>query len=77
MWLSGDRNLLTNNVAVGPGLVVINTAITNNPVTWSGQMHRQQGNICLSDGSVQQVNSAGLQQLMQKSGTNTIRLAIP
>ena len=74
MLLSGDRNLITNGVPIIPGLVVTKTGDT---VEWSGTMHKFQGNVGLADGSVQQVSSAGLQRLLQRSGTNVIRLAIP
>lgn len=74
MPLAGDRNLTTNNVPVGPGLLVLNAT---NSVGWSEKIHEYAGNVGLADGSVQQVTSSGLQQLAQRSGTNTIRLAIP
>jgi type II secretory pathway pseudopilin PulG len=74
MPISGDRNLMTNGKAGGPGLVVIGT---NDVLTWSTAIHNSAGNVGLSDGSVQQESSAGLQQLFQRSGTNVNRLAIP
>ncbi len=74
MPLGGDRNLITNAVGAGPVLAVIST---NDVLTWSTAIHRSAGNVLLSDGSVQQVSSAGLQQLFQHSGTNVNRLAIP
>ncbi len=72
--LSGDRNLMTNGVAVGTGLVVI---ASNQPVTWSKQMHNLTGNIGLADGSVQQVNSKTLKSLLANTGLATNRLALP
>lgn len=74
MPLAGDRNLVTNGVAVPPGLLVMPST---NPVDFSAAMHKFSGNVGLSDGSVQQVSSAGLQTLLQRSGTNTIRLIVP
>jgi type II secretory pathway pseudopilin PulG len=74
MWLAGDRNLVTNSVPVVPGLVVIKAGVT---VEWSRIMHSDVGNIALSDGSVQQISSAGWRQLFQRSGTNVIRLVMP
>ena len=74
MPLAGDRNLVTNGVQVSPGLLVMPST---NPVGFSSTMHKFQGNVGLSDGSVQQVSSQGLQKLMQNSGTNTIRLIVP
>jgi len=72
--LSGDRNLMTNGVAVGTGLVVI---ASNQPVTWSKQMHNLAGNIGLADGSVQQVNSKTLKSLLANTALRTNRLALP
>ncbi len=72
--LSGDRNLMTNGVAVGPGLVAITS---NQPVAWSKQMHNLCGNIGLADGSVQQTSSASLASLFQQTHTNVTRLAVP
>jgi hypothetical protein len=74
MPLSGDRNLIANGVVAGPGLAVIGT---NDVVSYSKAIHNICGNVLLSDGSVQQVDSAGLQKLFQQSGTNLNRLAIP
>jgi competence protein ComGC len=73
MILSGDRNLTTNGVPLSPGLFTLNT---NDVFGWTKAMHNQHGNIGLSDGSVQQYSSAGLQQyLLDNPRTN--RLAIP
>ena len=74
MFLSGDRNLVTNGVAVKPGLAVI---ATNYSLGWSQKMHHLAGNIGLADGSVQQANNQSLQTLLQNAGTNVIRLAVP
>ncbi len=42
-------------------------------------MHVNQGNVGLSDGSVQQLSNAGLTEALKKSGaaTNTWRIALP
>lgn len=74
MLLAGDRNLIVDSVAVGPGLL---TLTSTNRVGWSGTMHKGCGNIGLADGSVQQVTSSGLQGLLANSGTNVNRLAVP
>jgi len=67
LWLSGDRNLATNTVALKPGLF---TLPTNRVMSWTAQIHKHKGNIALSDGSVQQFNDARLQQ----SATNVMRI---
>ncbi len=74
MFLTGDRNLVTNGVPVVPGLLVITAKDT---VTWSDKMHRDAGNVGLADGSVQQTSNASFPPLILNSGTNVIRLAIP
>ena len=74
MFLAGDRNLVTNGIPVVPGLVVITSTDT---VTWSDKMHHGAGNVGLADGSVQQTSELSLRPLIQYSGTNVIRLAMP
>jgi prepilin-type processing-associated H-X9-DG protein len=74
MWLTGDRNLVTNGVPVVPGLVVLGQG---NKVGWSQTMHKGAGNIGLADGSVQQASDGSLPGLLQKTGTNVNRLAVP
>ena len=64
-WLSKD---------VVAGLVLI---ATKDAVSWSDKMHKLSGNFGLADGSVQQCDSAGLQQYFQKLGPITNRLAVP
>ena len=72
--LAGDRNLTLNDTPVNPGLV----SFTPGSVAgWTKQIHNKQGNIVLSDGSVQQWNSARLDEAMKHTGMATNRLAIP
>jgi prepilin-type N-terminal cleavage/methylation domain-containing protein len=68
MFLLGDRNL-TNGPLPPNRILVLNT---NFPVGWTREMHHYQGNIVLSDGSVQQFSSAALSTAL---GNN--RLAMP
>jgi prepilin-type processing-associated H-X9-DG protein len=72
--LSGDKNLMINNAAAIHGLQSIGT---NTAVEWLRPRHNGGGNICLADGSVQQVDSKGLRALLLSSGVVTNRLAIP
>lgn len=65
--LSGDRNLTVNGVALSPGL---HSFRTNDLVGWSGEMHKNQGNVIFVDGSA--MTSSGSPGLF---GTN--RAAIP
>jgi hypothetical protein len=57
MVFIGDDNLTVGGVRVRPGILVFDT---NTPVAWTDERHRRVGNIGLSDGSVQQATSAGL-----------------
>jgi prepilin-type N-terminal cleavage/methylation domain-containing protein len=87
MLLSGDDNFEIGGVPVKSGLVQFST---NAYVAWTSGRHvsynshfwipvrnRFMGNIGLADGSVQQVTTDGLLQLIRQTGTATNRLAIP
>ena len=71
--LTGDRNI-TNDL---PGKARILFLTTNQPVDWRKEIHQHWGNLLPGDGTVQQVDSAGLQQTLRDSGVATNRLAIP
>ena len=74
MLLSGDRNLAIGGVPAPHGLLQTRT---NAGVTWSGPRHGNQGNVCLADGSVQQLSSCRLGMLFKQGALATNRLAIP
>jgi prepilin-type processing-associated H-X9-DG protein len=74
MLLSGDRNLMTNGVPVGSGLLVLTT---NSVVGWTSAVHQNSANILLGDGSVQQATSSRLGDRVANSGMATNRLVIP
>jgi prepilin-type processing-associated H-X9-DG protein len=57
MILSGDDNLAVDGARVKPG--ILNLRI-NSVVTWTKERHGGAGNICMADGSAQQVTSSGL-----------------
>jgi type II secretory pathway pseudopilin PulG len=69
--LAGDRNLTTNGVPVGAGLLVLTTNMT---LGYTKDLHRHAGHLVLGDGSVQQTTSAILQKQVQGQGD---RLLIP
>ncbi len=73
-FLAGDRNLTTNGVAVGPGLL---TLTSNSILGFTKDMHVEAGNVLFSDGSVQQVNGQRLQSQLSSGGLLTNRLVIP
>lgn len=74
MFLGGDRNWLTNGVAVGSGLTPVRQT---DSVGWSSAIHHFRGNVVLSDGSAQSTTSEHLQRLLKDTGTNVQRLAFP
>jgi prepilin-type N-terminal cleavage/methylation domain-containing protein len=82
MLLYGDLNIGAQGNG-GPGspassrftsAQVISSQATGQGATgwsWTIESHNKVGNLCLSDGSVQQVSATGLKQQMQ-SGTNSV-----
>jgi type II secretory pathway pseudopilin PulG len=73
--LAGDRNILTNGVPIGPGIVKVGSTITN--FGWDGTIHRLQGNCTMGDGSVQQLSSARFRQQIGNTGLISTTLAVP
>ena len=72
--LSGDRNLMTNGVPVGSGLLVLTT---NSVVGWTSAIHQNSANVLLGDGSVQQATSSRLRDQVANSGSATNRIVVP
>jgi len=73
MILCGDRNI-TNGLAVRNGLLEL---APNRPSGWTHELHEEKGNILLVDGSVQQLTTPRLRQLISDSVAATNRLAMP
>jgi prepilin-type processing-associated H-X9-DG protein len=73
MFLAGDRHISNGTQPLNHLLDLK----TNQPVSWTQEIHNRQGNVALADGSVQGFTSAGLQQALQNTGTNLTRLALP
>ena len=76
MLLSGDRNIA--NGPLPPNRVLSIT--TNTPidaVRWGTDMHKNQGNVAMADGSVQAFSSARLREALANTGVATNRLAMP
>jgi len=67
MLLSGDRNL-TNGLPLKNGVM---TLIPGAPEGWTAALHRENGNLALADGSVQQVTMAGLRRQIQAQELST------
>lgn len=83
--LGGDDNFEINRTPEKSGLLNL---FTNLSITWDASRHTQYkehfwtqtkslGNIAMSDGSVQQVNSDDLQKAFYQTGLATNRLALP
>jgi len=73
MILSGDRNF-TNVAIVKNGLLELTA---NQQIDWSPEVHEHIGNIALADGSVRQVKTKALRELIRHSGVSTNRLQMP
>jgi prepilin-type processing-associated H-X9-DG protein len=74
-FLAGDRNLTLEGTPVTSGLLKLHSGAA---VGWSRNIHREFGNICFADGSVQgSLDATKLQQALQRTGMATNRLAIP
>ena len=70
--LSGDRHLALNGRPLGTGLFQI---LTNSPLTWTKAIHRNCGNLLLSDGSVQTTTQRQLTNALANQGIATNHLA--
>jgi hypothetical protein len=71
--LSGDR-YLTSSWQPTNGFLELTSRDT---IGWTKRYHDYHGYIAFGDGSVQQLDSAGLQKALRNSGVATNRLAIP
>ena len=74
-FLSGDRNI-TGPAAPENGILKL---VPGDPVSWTAEIHVNQGNLGLNDGSVWQYSNSQLREALQNSGapTNTWRIALP
>jgi len=70
---AGDRNI-TNGLAPVRTVLVLPP---NQPAGWTETIHGGTGNIGLSDGSVQQFSTPGLQTAIKNTGRQTNRIALP
>jgi prepilin-type N-terminal cleavage/methylation domain-containing protein len=71
MLLSGDDNFETNGISVKSGILTIPA---NDLIAWTAARHNHSGNVAITDGSVQQLNTAGLREYC---AFTTNRIAIP
>jgi type II secretory pathway pseudopilin PulG len=73
--LDGDRNI-TGESDPKNGILKL---VPGQPVSWTQDIHVNQGNVGLADGSVQQLSNARLREALQNSGdpTNIWRISLP
>lgn len=80
IFLTGDRNIY-NTAKANAGLYPYGCSPANEPISlganfpanatapgWTAKMHRQRGNVLLSDGSAQRYSSSQLRQALIQSG---------
>jgi len=74
-FLSGDRNI-TGPAAPENGILKL---VPGGSASWTAEIHVNQGNLGLTDGSVWQYSNSQLLEALQKSGnkTDTWRFALP
>ena len=74
-FLDGDRNI-TGESDPENGILKL---VPGQHVSWTQDIHVNQGNVGLADGSVQQFSNDGLREALQNSGdpTNTWRISLP
>jgi len=80
-FLSGDRNLMSTNTAIKRTdlkVGAIPTIKTNflDGVGWSKDMHIEQGDICMGDGSVQQLSTSRVRVALRETEQDNI-IALP
>jgi prepilin-type N-terminal cleavage/methylation domain-containing protein len=75
-FLSGDRNITNNTrkTMATTGWYALGTNSTLNDKGWSKDLHNEQGDFCMGDGSVQQFSTSRLKQAIRDTddgGTQT------
>jgi prepilin-type N-terminal cleavage/methylation domain-containing protein/prepilin-type processing-associated H-X9-DG protein len=90
-FLSSDRNVTNNTakrvttadlsknqgiISLGAGDVKANIDRAN-ASGWDNNVHQNQGNACMGDGSVQQLSNARLREQLRNSGTSDNRFTFP
>lgn len=73
MILAGDRNI-TNGSPIQNGVLKLTT---NDLAGWTKALHNNCGNVAFADGSVQEVDAAGLRKLIAGTGIETNLVQMP
>jgi hypothetical protein len=74
-FVAGDRNLVggraghCDSVSPHPGVDAVNLHPNNLAIAWTNGIHTFQGNMAISDGSVQKTRRAGLKDLVYDAYT--------
>ena len=71
--MAGDRNLVLDGNKVA-GRVELKSGMA---VAWDQSIHRFQGSVTMGDGSVQQLSSARLKEVLANTGADTNVVLIP
>ena len=72
--LSGDRNFSVNGAAANTGLLTLQA---KDELGWTKELHVEQGNIGLGDGSVQQTMPAALMRQFEAMRMEKYRVVVP
>ena len=73
LFLYGDRNL-TNDPGPQNGILQLTA---NQNARWTAGLHKYEGNICLANGNVLQLNNSNLREAVQTAAPATNWLVIP
>ncbi len=84
-FLAGDRNMTNNAAGSGARSDIKKSEMirlgTNHTATvgagWTKDLHQNQGDVCLGDGSVQQLSTSRLRDALRSSGDDDNILAFP
>jgi hypothetical protein len=79
MMLMGDRNWVPNTANPTTGYPQGQWLSNSIPATagWTDGQHQKNGNLALSDGSVQQVSTSKMKDAIRNTGDNNNYLAFP
>jgi prepilin-type processing-associated H-X9-DG protein len=77
-FLAGDRNITNRHGRLAPGLNRLST-LDGGLAGWDNTIHNNQGNVCMGDGSVQQLSTPRLREQLRNTRQNlpNITLSIP
>lgn len=84
-YLAGDRNFTNNQGKASvkrqkisdDQVLQLGTNVTTAKLGWSKDMHNEQGNVCMGDGSVQQFSSSRLNNSIRDTDDDANRVSVP